>query len=154
MSNANAGSNWAARGKAATKAVPLTKSNPVDRGTRHQGVVETFTPIAYKTGSFGVAISYTVEGLERKVYENIVLRKLNAKGDLEPTQYGESTLKRRLQAFGLDSDAINAFPIPRTPKDENDAYNFQGTPVAIYLTDEMYLDRPQKRVKSVFPLDG
>jgi transposase len=72
---------------------------------------------------------------------------------MEPTKYGESNLKRRLQAFGLDSDAINAFPIPRSPKDAgNDAYNLSGTNVAVYLVDEEYLGKPTKRVRAVFPI--
>lgn len=147
-------SNWANRGKAATSAVPLNKSNNQDRGTRHAGVVESFTPKSYKTGSFGVEIKYTAEGIQRPVYENVVLMKLSDAGSLEATKYGEASLKRRLQAFGLNSEAINAFPIPRTPKDAgNEAYNFAGTPVAIYLTDEEYMGKPQKRVKSVFGIE-
>lgn len=143
-------SNWANRGKASVKAVPTTKTN-ADRGSRHKGVVESFTPKSYKTGSFGVEIKYTVEGLERPVYENVVLTKMTDKGTLEATKYGENSLKRRLQAFGLDSDAINSFPIPRTPKDaDNSAYNFTGTPVIVYIKQEEYMGRPQNRVGSVF----
>lgn len=145
--------NWANRTKTASKAIPLSKPS-TDRGTRHNGVVESFTPKSYKTGSFGVEIKYTVEGLERPVYENVVLTKLNDQGVMEATKYGDNSLKRRLQAFGLDSSAINAFPTPKTPKDaDNAAYGFTGTPVVIYITQEEYMGRTQNRVKSVFPVD-
>lgn len=147
-------SNWAKRTKEATKSVPLTKSTG-DKGTRHTAVVESFTPKSYKTGSFGVELKYAVSGLARPVYENIVLTKLSDSGTMEPTKYGESNLKRRLQAFGLDSDAINAFPIPKTPKDAgNTAYNLAGVNVAVYLVDEEYLGKPTKRVRAVFPIEG
>lgn len=153
MSKTNSG-NWATRTKAATKEVPLTKATG-DKGKRHTAVVESFTPKAYKTGSFGIEVKYSVAGLQRPVYENIVLTKLSDSGTMEPTKYGESNLKRRLQAFGLDSDAINAFPIPRTPKDAgNDAYNLSGVNVAVYLVDEEYLGKPTKRVRAVFPIEG
>jgi hypothetical protein len=146
------GGNWATRTKDAAQAVPLTKSKG-DRGERRTAVVESFTPKSYKTGSFGVEVKYSVAGLQRPVYENIVLTKLSDSGTMEPTKYGESNLKRRLQAFGLDSDAINAFPIPRSPKDAgNDAYNLSGTNVAVYLVDEEYLGKPTKRVRAVFPI--
>ncbi len=145
-------SNWASRTKAAAAAVPISKP-AVDRGTRHEGIVETFEPVSFSTGSLGVKIKYTVQGLERAVYENIVLKTLNKEGVLENTKYGESSLKRRLQAFGLTAEQILAFPIPKTPKDESEQYNFQGTPVAIYLADREYMGKPQKDVKSVFPID-
>ena len=145
---------WATRTKDATKAVPLSKATG-DKGQRHLAVVESFTPKSYKTGSFGIEIKYSVKGLQRPVYENIVLTKLTDNGTMEATKYGESNLKRRLQAFGMDSDAINAFPIPRTPKDaSNDAYNLAGANVAVYLVDEEYLGKPTKRVRSVFPAEG
>ena len=152
MSKTGSG-GWATRTKEATQAVPLTKGGG-DKGERRTAVVEAFTPKAYKTGSFGVELKYSVSGLKKPVYENIVLTKLTDNGTMEPTKYGESNLKRRLQAFGLDSDAINAFPIPRSPKDAgNEAYNLSGTSVAVYMVDEEYLGRPTKRVRAVFPLD-
>jgi hypothetical protein len=157
MSKSNtssAGGNWATRTKTATKSVPLSKSTG-DRGERRTAVVESFTPKSYKTGSFGVEVKYSVAGLQRPVYENIVLTKLSDNGTMEPTKYGESNLKRRLQAFGLDSEAINAFPIPKSPKDSgNEAYALSGAPVAIYLVDEEYLGKPTKRVRAVFPAEG
>lgn len=144
---------WATRTKEETQKVPLTKATG-DRGQRHVGVVESFTPKSYKTGSFGVEVKYSVKGLQRPVYENIVLTKMTDSGTMESTKYGESNLKRRLQAFGLDSDAINSFPIPRTPKDSgNSAYNLSGANVAIYLVDEEYLGKPTKRVKAVYPIE-
>lgn len=153
MSKSSSG-NWATRTKTAAKEVPLTKSTG-DKGTRHTAVVESFTPKSYKTGSFGIEVKYSVSGLQRPVYENIVLTKLSDNGTMEPTKYGESNLKRRLQAFGLDSDAINAFPIPKTPKDAgNSAYNLSGVNVAVYLVDEEYLGKPTKRVRAVFPVEG
>lgn len=146
--------NWANATKSDAKAIPITKTKP-DRGERANGIVEGFKPRSYSTGSFGVEISYTVEGVERKVYENIVLKTLDPKtGNFKPTQYGEQSLKRRLQAFGLDSDSVNNFPIPVTPQDaENGAYNFQGTHVVLYLGEEEYMGKPKKRVNAVFPQD-
>lgn len=155
MSKSGAGAGgWATRTKVATQEVPLTKSTG-DRGERRTAIVESFTPKSYKTGSFGVELKYSVAGLKKPVYENIVLTKLTDNGTMEATKYGESNLKRRLQAFGLDSDAINAFPIPKSPKDAgNEAYNLSGASVAIYLVDEEYLGKPTKRVRAVFPLNG
>jgi hypothetical protein len=146
--------NWANKGKAAANAKPLTTTaNKKDRGERNLGVVEHFKPRSYSTGSFGVEIAYTLEGIERKVYENIVLKKLGADGNFTATPFGEQSLKRRLQAFGLTSDEINAFPIPKTPKDESEMYNFAGVPVAVYITQETYMDKVQNRVASVWPKD-
>jgi hypothetical protein len=147
--------NWANKGKEAAKAVPLTVTKSgKEKGTRHKGFVESFTPKSYKTGSFGVEIKYTVEGIERPVYENLVLTTLSKTGTMEPTKYGESSLKRRLQAFGLDSEAINLFPIPRSPKDgDNEAYSFTGTPVTVYIRQEEYMGKTQNRVNAVFPAD-
>lgn len=148
--------SWANRTKAATNAVPLTKSAAkVDRGTRHNGVLESVTPTVFKTGSFGFKIKYSLEGEQRPVFENIVLRSLSDNGTLEPTKYGESSFKRRLQAFGLTADEINNFVIPATPKSANEAdyASFPNHSVTIYTVDEEYMGKPQKRVKSVFPKD-
>ena len=146
--------NWANKGKEATAAIPLVKKDKADYGKKHKGFVESFTPKSYKTGSFGVEIKYTVEGLERPVYENVVLTTLSDTGTFTPTKYGDNSLKRRLQAFGLSSAAINTFPTPRTPKDAgNEAYNFKGTPVVVYITQESYMGKAQNRVKAVFPQD-
>lgn len=148
--------NWANKTKAAATAVPLSKSAPAERGVRHRGVVESFTPKSYKTGSFGVEIKYTAEGVERPIYENVVLKVMTDKGALEATQYGESTLKRRLQAFGLTSEQINKFPIPVIPKDAEtnaEAYKFGDTPVVLYLIDEEYMGKAKKRVKAVYLVD-
>lgn len=148
--------NWANRTKTAANVVPLsTKAKSTDRGARFEGAVEIFELTAYSTGSFGYKIAYSVTGLDRKVYENVVLKTMSKEGVLTPTKYGESTLKRRLAAFGLDADAINQFHIPQSPKDTSDAVpSFAGASVALMLTDEEYMGKPQKRVKAVFPLDG
>ncbi len=144
-------SNWANRTKAAATAVPLeTKSK--DRGTRHVGVLEAITPTVYSTGSFGLKVKYSVEGLERAVYENIVLRTMNAEGNYTATKYGESSLKRRLAAFGLSNEDIAAFAIPKTPKDVISA-DLVGAPVALYLADREYMGKTYKDVKSVWPAD-
>lgn len=148
--------SWANRTKTAANVVPISKqASKTERGTRHEGAVEIFELTSYSTGSYGYKIAYSVTGLERKVYENVVLKTMSKDGTLSPTKYGESTLKRRLAAFGLDADAINQFHIPQSPKDiaEGEAVSFAGAPVALYLTDEEYLGKPQKRVKAVFPID-
>lgn len=150
-----ASTSWANRTKTAANVVPLSKTaeGTATRGTRHVGALELFQPVSYSTGSFGYKIAYTVEGLERKVYENVVLKTVNkSTGNFEATKYGESTLKRRLAAFGLDADAINAFEIAKVPGEAVDKFN--GAPVAIYLIDEEYLGKPQKRVKAVYPIEG
>lgn len=152
MANDNVRS-WANRGKAATADIPLTKQDKVDRGTRYEGIVEAFTPVSFSTGSLGIKIKYSVKGLERAVYENIVLKTLDKDGNLKATTYGDSNLKRRLQAFGLSAEQILAFPVPKTPKDESEAYNFQGTPVTLYLSDREYMGKTHKDVRYVFPID-
>jgi len=146
--------NWANRGKAAAAAQPLSKKSDVDRGTRYNATVEHFILKSFKTGSFGIEIKYTAEGLQRPVFENIVLSTMSPKGALVPTKYGEATLKYRLKAFGLSSEEITQFPIPLTVKDESEAYNFAGTPVVAYLGDEEYMGKPKKVVRAVWPTDA
>lgn len=146
--------NWAQRTKDATKKVPLENKNSKDRGTRHEGLVETFIPKSYSTGSFGVQLRYSVAGLSNDVYENIILKKMGTDGNLEATKYGEASLKRRLAAFGMTAEEISAFPIPRSPKDESPAYDLAGAPVVIYLADREYMGKTYKDVKSVWPVDN
>lgn len=151
----NTKTNWATRAKAATAAIPLTKTAPKARGTRYEGEIKAVTAKAYKTGSFGIEFQYTLGGIERAVYENVVLSKQTEEGNLIPTQYGESTFKRRLQAAGFTSEQINAFSIPKTVKSPAEALqSLVGAPVAVYCIDEEYLGKPRKAVKSVWPLDG
>lgn len=142
--------NWANAGKQVAKSIPTTTANGKERGTRHTGVIDKVEAVSYKTGSFGLKLKYQVEGLERAVYENIVLRKPNAEGDMEATRFGEATFKRRLQAFGLTSDEVNAFPIPKTVQQGEHLSAISGAPVAIYLRDREYLGKPQKDVAAVF----
>jgi len=110
---------------------------------------------AYKTGSFGVELQYQIDanGQERRVYEQVVLRKLNSAGELVDTQYGAKTLERRLLSFGLDSGAINELGIPRTPTQEYNLTPIIGTEVAIYCRDAEYMGKPKLEVSAVFPLD-
>lgn len=150
MSTTN--TKWANRTKAAASAIATTVKK--DRGTRYEGTVESATPVSYSTGSFGIKIKYVVAGLERALYENVVLMKMNDDGMPTPTKYGEATLKRRLQAAGLSSDEINAFKTPRTVKDTDINEALSGAPVAVYAITEEYLGKPSYNVKSVFPLDG
>ena len=142
--------NWANKTKEAVQAVPVSTQTK-DRGTRHRAVVDKVEAVAYKTGSFGIKIKYQVEGLERAVYENVVLRKPDTEGNMQPTRFGEATLKRRLQAFGMTADEVNAFAIPKTVQQGAQLSTISGVPVAIYLRDREYLGKPQKDVASVFP---
>lgn len=157
MSDDTKTTNWANRTKNAANVVPLNKkaTGTAARGTRHEGAVELFELTVFKTGGYGYKIAYSANGVERKVYENLVLKTMSKSGTLTPTAYGESTLKRRLAAFGLDADAINQFHIPQSPKDvgEGTSPNFVGAPVALILIDEEYLGKPTKRVKAVYPLE-
>jgi hypothetical protein len=147
--------NWAARTKSAANAVPAGKSGK-GRGKRYEGTVKNGTLKAYKTGSFGVEMQYTinVDGNERTVYENVVLKKLTQDGVLEPTKYGAETLKRRLLAFGLSADEINGLGIPATPNVEFNLTPIIGAGVAVYCRDAEYMGKPKLEVASVYPLDG
>lgn len=142
--------NWANKGKAAAKAVPTSTGSTKERGKRYTGVIDKVEAVAFKTGSFGLKLKYQVEGLERAVYENIVLRKPDAEGNLQATQFGESTFKKRLMAFGLTSEEVNAFSIPKTVTQGEHLSQINGAPVAIYLRDREYLGKPQKDVAAVF----
>lgn len=144
-------SNWANRTKAATAAVPVTRTSG-DRGTRYEGALKAATLKSYKTGSFGVEFQYALN--DRTVYENVVLSKLSEEGVLTPTKYGANNLKRRLQAFGLSADEINAIGIPRTVKDEFNLSGLIGAEVAVYCITTEYMGKPRLEVKSVFPLDN
>lgn len=143
---------WGNKTKATASAVPTTVKK--DRGTRYEGVIESATPVAFKTGSFGLKIKYVVNGLERALYENVVLTKMTDEGMPTPTMYGEATFKRRLQAAGMTSDEVNAFKIPKTIKHTEGLERLTGAKVAVYAIQTEYLGRPSFDVKSVFPLDN
>jgi hypothetical protein len=156
MSNAN--QKWSQQTKGAAAAIPLNKK---DRGTRYTGTIAGVEAKVFSTGSFGLKLKYSVDGLERALYENIVLTKQNEDGSVTPTQYGESSVKRRLQAAGLSADEINAIKIPRTVAafEKSGLAVMVGAPVAVYATEGTYTDKtgqikPSLNVKSVFPLDN
>lgn len=151
--------NWANKGKQAASNVKLATNNGQAQATRYTGTIDSAIPVVFKTGSFGVKIKYIVANLERAVYENIVLSKLNDDGMPTPTQYGESTLKRRFLAAGLSADEINALKTPRSPKDTASLEPLAGAQVALGLVDRQYIrDNGQpamsKDVKYVYPLDA
>jgi hypothetical protein len=148
-----AGNNWANRAKEQTKGIALSKPSS-DKGTRYEGSLKAATLKSYKTGSFGVELQYALNEPQKTVYENVVLSTLSAEGALVPTQYGASTLKRRLQAFGLTADEVNAIGTPRTIKDAFNISSVIGTGVAVYCRNEEYMGKPKLAVRSVFPLDG
>lgn len=151
--------SWANRGKAATAAVPVSKTAPaIDRGVRHEGTLDKAELTQFSTGSIGVVFRYVVEGWDKAVYENVVLFKQTLEGTMTATKYGDQTLRRRFQAFGLTPDDINSFTTPKTIGDKKAADFITnlplGAPVAVYLIDEEYMGKAKKAVKSVFPLEG
>lgn len=156
MSDPTTARTWGQKVKQATAAIPLSKVDKKDRGTRHIGVIDNIELVSFKTGSLGLKIKYVIEGMERAAYENLVLRMPDAEGNLVNTQYGEANLKRRLQAAGLTADQINAFPFPKTVKDETAKAilsTLKGAEVAVYLRTREYQGKPQLDVASVFPVD-
>jgi hypothetical protein len=146
-----AGNNWANRAKQQTSAVPVAKSG--GNNVRYEGSLKAASLKSFKTGSFGLEFQYELDG-GKTVYENVVLATLSPEGVLTPTQYGASTLKRRLGAFGLTADEINAIGTPRTIKDAFNISPVIGTGVAVYCQPGEYMGRPKLNVKSVFPLGG
>lgn len=146
-----AGNNWANRAKQQTGAVPVAKTG--GGNIRFEGVLKAASLKSFKTGSFGLEFQYALDG-GKTVYENVVLSTMNAEGSLTPTQYGASTLKRRLQAFSLTADEVTAIGTPRTIKDAFNISSVIGTGVAVYCQPGEYMGKPKLNVKSVFPLDG
>jgi hypothetical protein len=148
--------NWANRQKAAVKAVPISseKEKTNNRGTRHEAVVESITPTTFSTGSTGVKIKYQVAGLSQAVYENIVLfSSQNDDGTRSATRFGESSLKRRFQAVGLQSNEVLE-AIGLLSKETNaDFSSLAGAHVVVYLKDRTYMGKLYKQVASVYPID-
>lgn len=148
--------NWANRGKAAIKAVPLSKGGAKkgDRGVRYEGTIVEAGTKTFSTGSFGITVGYQIEGMKYPVRENIVL--IDAKG--APTKYGLATLTKRLQAAGNTSDRINDLPVLEAGKDAANAAiladYLSGAAVAVYLVDREYMGKAKKDVRAVFPLDN
>lgn len=140
--------------KQAAQAIPVaTATNPKDRGTRHEGVIDKIETTSYRTGSFGLKLKYVVTGVERPVYENIILRKNDEEGNLINTKYGIDSFKRRLQAFGYTSEDILAFPIPKKVTDNAEFSDILGATVTVYLRDRKYMGKLVHDIASVWPLD-
>lgn len=153
-STPTAGSNWANRGKANALAIPTSTRIKASRELT-PAVVQSFTPHSYSTGSFGVKLCYAVEGLTRDVYENIVLKKIDHNtGEFTAVKGAEARLAIRLRAFGLNSEALNAFPIPTSVKSESEAYDFSGTPVLVELGSHEYEGKTFNDIVSVWPVDA
>lgn len=151
----NKASNWSARTKDATSAVPVPKAgNKRDYGKQYSGVIEAVTPTVFKTGGFGLKIKYAINGEPRGFYENIVLKKLNDDGVLVPTAYGLSTLKHRLTAAGLTSDEINQLSFPENPKNLGTLPDLTGARVTVFAADEEYMGRITKNVRLVRAAEG
>jgi hypothetical protein len=85
------------------------------------------------------------------VYENIILKKVDAEGNLINTKYGIDSFKRRLQAFGYDSEDILAFPVPKKVTDNSEFTEMIGACVDIYLRNREYMGRTVQDVASVWP---
>jgi len=143
--------------KEAAQAIPVGTGNTKDRGTRYEGTIDKIETTSYRTGAFGLKMKYIVAGLDRPVYENIVLKtvdKADPDGNLVNTKYGIDSFKRRLQAAGYTSEDILAFPIPRKITDNSEFADVLGATVTIYLRDREYMGKAVKDVASVWPLDG
>jgi len=148
---------WGSKVKESTQAVPLTTApSQRDRGTRTNGVLDSAELTVFKSGSFGLKLKFVLEGQQRAAYENIVLRLMNKDGDLVNTEYGETNLKRRLQAFGFTAEQIIAFGLPKSMKDEKAKEilaTLKGIPCVVYVATREYMGKPQLDVKSVWPVD-
>jgi hypothetical protein len=98
----------------------------------------------------GVTVTYVIESgsvKNRKINDIIVL----AKQDKSPTQFGGQTLKRRLMAFGLPIEKINAFKAPRNEHDLGDFALTLGAAVTIVVKEDgEYNGRPSRKVAGVY----
>lgn len=154
----NKASNWAARTKEATSAVAVTNTAKTggkkDYGRAYSATIDSVAPTVFKTGSFGLKIAYNLEGESRRVFENIILKKLNDDGVLVPTAYGLSSLKHRLTAAGLTADEINQISFPENPKNIGTLPDLAGARVTVFAADTEYMGRPQKEIRLVKPAEA
>jgi hypothetical protein len=145
--------NWANRGKAAIKTTPITSTGKKDRGERYEGVVESIIAKTFSTGSSGLTVKYQISGEKNPVYENVVLYSApSGDGIRSATKYGESTLKRRLMACGLDKKGV-LDTVATLNTNAPDFSKVAGSRVCVYLQDRTYMGKNYKNVTAVYPLD-
>lgn len=123
-----AASNSAA-GKGAKKSFA-----PLPTG-RHAAFVQTVQHGTFKSGSYGLTITYVIEGGEaknRKIKEYLVL----TKSDGTKMDKGGARLKQRLMAFGVPVEKINAFKPPRNEHDLGDLKFAISAPVTIIVAED------------------
>lgn len=140
--------------KTAAKAIPINKAvGGKDRGTRYEATIDSIETTFYQTGSFGLKLKFVVAGLEKPVYNNIVLRKVGEDGNLEDTKYGAETFKRTLLAAGLTADEVNAIGVPNKKTTNEEFETVIGSNVAVYLAPREYMGKQYYDVKSVWSVD-
>lgn len=150
------GKNTAAATKAAIEKNPVaTNAGYGDRGIKYAGVFDGGELASTSKGGFMAKLRYTVEGLNRPVYENIVFTTPSEDGTgLRATKNGESSLARRLAAFGVDSGIV-ATLAGATSSDSKKFHiafaNGMGALVDIYLRERQYMGKTQYEVASVWP---
>lgn len=117
---------------------------------KYSAFVESITHGSFKTGSYGITITYVIESgpaKNRKIRDRIVL----SKADGSATQFGANTLQRFLMAAGLPLEKLLAFKSPRNEHDLGDFRLAISAPVTISVkADGEYNGKPSRKVNGVF----
>jgi hypothetical protein len=123
---------------------------PIIPAGRHAAFLQEVKHGAFKTGSYGMSFTYVIDtgtAKNSKIKETVVLAKANK----DPVQFVAERLKRRLMAFGLTVEKINAFKGPRNEHDLGDFKLVLGAPVTIIVKEDgEYNGRPSRKVAAVY----
>lgn len=149
--NKTKGYDWASLLKAdvnETNVGESTPRTPIPVG-KHAARISAIKFTTFKKGSYGVQLTYSLEGsgvVGRTINEYIVLvTKEGAK-----TPYGDLNLKRRLMAV-LSADQLAKFKQPKSEQDLGDFRLLFNAPVTVSIKEgEMYEGRIQRKVGAVF----
>lgn len=148
----NMGYNHGAELKNELASAPVktkTARGPIPLG-KHNGRITAVKAQTFTKGSYGVKITYTLEGKGvsgRNINEFIVL--LNAQG--QKTKYGYSKIKTRLQ-LALTSEALNNFAWPASDNEIGDFAKLLDAAVIVDVKeDQPYNGQPARRVSAVYP---
>lgn len=144
--------NWANDAKSKFPATTKRRDFKPLEG-RHEARIESAEPVIYKSGSFGITITFNVEskGNEgRKVYDRIVIRK----ADGTELSFAQERLNKRLAAAGFSDNEIADFTWPTDTDSFGDLPELVGAPVTLVLeATREYLGKPQTDVRAVYSRD-
>lgn len=143
--------DWAGLLKADVNETSIESSKP--RGAipigKHSARISAIKFTTFKKGSYGVQLTYALEGegvVGRTINEYIVLTTKEG----EKTQYGDLNLKRRLMAV-LTADQLAKFKAPKNEQDLGDFRLLFNAPVTVNVADGgEYEGRPTRKVKGVY----